>query len=132
LQETPRLWYPCNAYNRFPHADHAVSVADRRAVIVSKGLGHIEREVLRLLPPQGQVDSVALTLMVYGIAIPEDLSGLHHLHDLVTNAQRVAVRRALASLKRKGLVEEVVQAKQTVQRQFLVGGCELQRGFRRP
>jgi hypothetical protein len=32
--------------------------------------------------------------------------GAYHWNRLVTNAQRVAVRRALTNLKRKGLVEK--------------------------
>jgi hypothetical protein len=59
---------------------------------MSKGLGQIEQEVLYALAkaPDEPTDPVTLASMVYGN---------------VTDAQRSAVRRALASLKRKGLVE---------------------------
>jgi DNA-binding transcriptional ArsR family regulator len=79
---------------------------------MSKGLGHIEHEVLRLLPqaPRGHADSLTLAALIYRVKLPEEcyrnFPGTFYLHDDVSSAQRSAVRRALASLKRKGLVEE--------------------------
>jgi hypothetical protein len=71
---------------------------------MSKGLGRIERIILRLLQIRGG-STDEMTIAVYRVAIPEGADRLSY-HQFVTAAQRSAVRRALASLKRKGLVED--------------------------
>jgi hypothetical protein len=68
----------------------------RIVTFMSKGLGRIEREVLAALDEGGLGDTITLAAIAFDV--PDD--------GYVSDAQHAAVRRALGSLKRKGLVRE--------------------------
>ena len=67
---------------------------------MSRGLGRVERQVLVLLKRGGELKTVDLAAGVYAIATS----------DQVTAAQHAAVRRALASLQRKGPVGAIARS----------------------
>jgi hypothetical protein len=79
---------------------------------MSKGLGRIEREILMLLRhvPKGYASALELAVDVYNVELPEGYIVPaqylnYHKFKFVTVAQHSVVRRALATLLRKGLVQ---------------------------
>lgn len=69
---------------------------------MSKGLGRIERDILTVLQTRPMA-TVSIVIAVYGIEVPA--ASWRYEQDFITDAQHSAVRRALATLKRKGMVE---------------------------
>ena len=66
---------------------------------MSKGHGRVERAVLEMLKLNNQMGAPALAAMVYRTD-----AELQTGERFVSNAERAAVRRALASLQKQGLV----------------------------
>jgi hypothetical protein len=71
---------------------------EEHLAVMSKGLGRIQRECLRVIDRLDAMDMDVTTLV-----IAAEVYGINHI-DLTSDAQRVAVKRALAGLRRKGLV----------------------------
>jgi hypothetical protein len=80
---------------------------------MSKGLGRVEREILTLLEyaPYGYASARSLAVDVYRVELPEGYGNVPkerqnwHKCKFVTATQHSIVRRALATLLRKGLVQ---------------------------
>jgi hypothetical protein len=80
-----------------------VQTCSNDATLMSKGLGKIEREILAVLRQSPRAFPVDLAITLFKIEIDDPFG--HERNLLVTDAQASAVRRALRSLQRKGLVE---------------------------
>ena len=73
---------------------------------MSRGLGKVQRSVMDLLSRGGGLTSFDLAAQVYGVVtLPDGRCP-------VSNAQRAAVRRALASLQRRGLTFQCGRTRQ--------------------
>jgi hypothetical protein len=70
---------------------------------MSRGLGRIERECLRVIEKNEAAGNASTTLEIAGhvYEIKRDRRG----HGTINDAQHTAVKRALAGLRRKGLVK---------------------------
>jgi hypothetical protein len=79
------------------------TTGSKDATLMSKGLGKIEREILAVLRQSPRAFPVDLAITLFKIEIDEHDYSQCDRH--VTAAQHSTVRRALASLQRKGLVQ---------------------------